>query len=278
MKDGTQRLPSYDPDEKPETWRKFQEYVYAQLEELVSGYGKIDALWYDGGCDGVKLGVPEITERLRKIQPDMLGVLRGGRGICEDVITPELVFPDSYIDVPWEVCTVMAKPLTEFGEVHTSFGYTYDIDYMSAKEVAHMLLDVVAKGGNLALNLAPQPDGRLPGRALRELEILGKWMNLFSPAIHGTRAIAPYRAGKYAYTVSKDGTAVNIFYLYGENEAIASEYEIPFEATASRAFDMRTGAELEFEQNNGTLRVFMPKEAVGRIGDIADCFNVKIIA
>jgi len=63
MQDGTERLPSYDPEEKPEKWRKFQEFVYAQLEELISGYGKIDALWYDGGCDGVKLGIPEMTEK-----------------------------------------------------------------------------------------------------------------------------------------------------------------------------------------------------------------------
>ena len=92
-KDGTVRVPSYDPDEKPETWKKFQEFVYAQLEELVTGYGRIDSLWYDGGCDGIKLGLPEMTEKLREYQPWMLGVLRNG-GVCEDIVTPELVFPE----------------------------------------------------------------------------------------------------------------------------------------------------------------------------------------
>ena len=281
MKDGAERVPSYNPDEKPEKWRKFQEFVYTQLEELVSGYGKIDALWYDGGCDGLKLGVPEMTEKLRKIQPDMLGVLRGGIGVCEDIITPELVFPDSYIDVPWEVCTVMSKPNTECalpkGSVaHTSFGYTFDIDYMSAKEVAHMLLDVVAKGGNLALNLAPQPDGRLPGRALDQLEILGNWMKVFSSAIHGTREAAPYRTGKFAYTSSKDRKKINVFYLYENDENTAEEYKIPFEFPASRVVDMRTGTELKFEQNADKLKVYMPQELAGRAGDIADCFVVEI--
>jgi alpha-L-fucosidase len=276
MKDGTERVPSYDPDEKPETWQKFKDFVFAQLKELVTDYGKIDALWYDGGCDGIKLGIPEMTEELRKIQPHMLGVLRSGLGICEDVITPELVFPDSYIDVPWEVCTVMAKPFAEYGKIHTSFGYTFDIDYMSAKEVAHMLLDVVAKGGNLALNLSPQPDGRLPGRALRELEVLSKWMKIFSTAIHSTRAAAPYRSGKYAYTKSKDDKIINAFYLYDENENTAAEFKIPFEVPARRVTDMRTGTELKFEQNPDKLKVFMPKELAGRVGDIADCFVIEV--
>lgn len=277
MKDGTERVPSYDPDEKPEKWKKFQEYTFAQLKELVSDYGRIDALWYDGGCDGVKLGVPEMTEKLREIQPHMLGILRGGRGVCEDVITPELVFPETYVDVPWEVCTVMAKPLEEYGESrYTSFGYTYDIDYMSAKEVAHMLLDVVAKGGNLALNLAPQPDGRLPGRALRELAVLAEWMKVFSPAIHATRAAAPYRAGKFAYTKTKDGKRVHAFYLYEEGECRERAYAIPFEGRALRVTDMRSGLALSFTQSGDTLTVQTPAEAVGKMGDIADCFVIEV--
>ena len=281
MADGAERVPSYNPDEKPEKWMKFQEFVYAQLEELVSNYGRIDALWYDGGCDGVKLGIPEMTESLRSIQPDMLGVLRGGRGICEDIITPELVFPDSYINAPWEVCTIMAKPETECNlpdgaEIHSSFGYTFDIDYMSAKEVAHTLLDVVAKGGNLALNLAPQPDGRLPGRAVKELKILAEWMKIFSDAIYATRAVEPYRIGRYAYTGTKDSKTVNVFYLYGDDEKIKEDYTVPFMQRATRIVDMRTKKELKFMQNGDSIKILTPSEAVGQIGDIADCFVIEV--
>lgn len=276
MKDGTERLPSYNPDEKPEKWQKFKDFVFAQLKELVTDYGKIDALWYDGGCDGVKLGIPEMTEELRKIQPHMLGVLRGGAGVCEDIITPELVFPNSYIDVPWEVCTVMAKPPVEFGETHTSFGYTYDIDYMTAKEIVHMLLDVVSKGGNLALNLAPQPDGRLPGRALKELSVLSEWMNIFSSAIHGTRAVEPYRSKKFAYTRTKDGKKVYAFYLYDNDEARKALYTIPFELPIAAVTDMRTGTILDFRQNADTINIYIPENLTGGMGDIADCFELEL--
>ena len=276
MRDGTRRVPSYNPDEKPEKWRKFQEFVFAQLKELVTDYGKIDALWYDGGCDGIKLGVPEMTEELRKIQPHMLGVLRGGVGICEDIITPELVFPDSHIDAPWEVCTVMGKKMFENGSNHTSFGYTYDQDYMSAKEIVHLLLDVVAKGGNLALNLAPQPDGRLPVRAVAELKVLSKWMAKFGNAIHGTRSVAPYRTGNYAFTRSKDSKTVNAFYLYGDREPVFDSYTIPFKGDVKRVVFMRTGEELSFRNQDGKFIVDMPAHLIDTPSDIADCFNIEL--
>ena len=276
MKDGAQRVPSYDPTEKPEKWQKFKDFTFAQLKELVTDYGRIDVLWYDGGCDGVLLGLPEMTEELRKIQPHMLGVIRTSKGsICQDFITPELVIPNGYVDTPWESCIVMGKPVLEYGKDNVSFGYTYDQEYMSAKEVAHLLLDVVAKGGNLALNIAPQPDGRLPYRALRILETFGEWMKIFSSAIYETRGFAPYRYDNYAYTASKDGKKVNVFYLYGENEKIAKTYTFRCDSEVNSVTFMRNGEKLSFSQNDGFVTVTLPDTVAGNDGDIADCFVLE---
>ena len=277
MRDGTSRVPSYDPELKPEKWKQFQNFVYAQLKELVTEYGKIDCLWYDGGCDGVQLGLPEMTKKLREFQPHMIGVIRGPCGECVDVLTPELVFPREYMAVPWEVCTVMGKPLMEYGtDKHISFGYTYDQDYMTAREVAHMLLDVVSKGGNLALNIAPQPDGRLPGRALRELSVLSEWMKDFSSAIYGTRAVAPYRVGKYAFTGSKDQKIINAFYLYDDAEKVPVQYQIPVMSDVQSVTDLRSGCKLDFVNSANMVTVFLPKELQKRPDSIADCFRLEI--
>lgn len=275
-KDGTVRLPSYDPDEKPETWKAFQDFVYAQLKELVTEYGKIDSLWYDGGCDGVQLGLPEMTDKLREYQPWLIGVIRESKGICEDIITPEVMIPEQPIDVPWEACTIMGKPVEEYGcSQHLSFGYTFDQDYMSAKEVAHLLLDIVAKGGNLALNLAPQPDGRLPQRALRELSVLAKWMDIFGTGIYGTRSVAPYRTGKYAFTRTKDHKTVYAFYLYDEGETAQKVYQIPYTGSVKQVTDLRTGENLTFAQTAEYLTVYLPETLASRDGDIADCFAIS---
>ena len=277
MKDGTERVPSYDPNKEPEKWQKFKDFVFAQLKELVSDYGKIDILWYDGGCDGEQLGLPEMTEELRQIQPHLLGVVRTSRGgRCQDFITPELIIPNRYIDTPWEACTVMGKPIMEYGRDYVSFGYTFDQDYMSAKEIAHLLLDVVAKGGNLALNVAAQPDGRLPGRALIQLEELGRWMKIFSPAIYETREAAPYRYGSYAYTRSKDRKRVNVFLLYGDGERIADSYTFRCEDAVRAVGFMRGGECLDFSQKDGYVTAVIPEALRGREGDIADCFVLEI--
>nr|MBQ4319595.1 hypothetical protein [Clostridia bacterium] len=89
-----------------------------------------------------------------------------------------------------------------------------------------------------------------------------------------TRAAAPYRTGKYAYTGSKDGKTVNAFYLYDENETAPDSYAIPFEGTAVSVTDLRSGAVLEFTQAGGTVNVTLPEALRGRDGDIADCFRI----
>jgi alpha-L-fucosidase len=199
----------------------------------------------------------------------LLSVIRDQRGY-EDVITPELFVPDAPLEVPFEVCTVMGK--LQRPEECISFGYTYDQDYMSAKEVAHLLLDVVAKGGNLALNIAPQPDGRLPYRAVCELKILAKWMAIFGDAIHGTRAVAPYRTGKWAFTVAKEGGRVNAFYLWEDGELVPAMLTIPYEGEVKAVRDLRSGKRLAFERCEGGISVMLPSEQVGKLGDIADCY------
>lgn len=275
LKDGAERQPSYDIDANPEKWRKFQSFVYEQLKELCTGYGKVDSLWFDGGCDGVKLGLPEMVDELRKIQPHMLGVIRGGAGICEDIVTPECIAVDTYLPVPWEVCTIMGKPEKANGDKE-SWGYTFDQEYMSAKEVAHLLLDTVCKGGNLALNISPQPDGRLPGKAVKELKLLAQWMNIFASAIHGTRAAAPYKSGSFAYTGAKDGKTVNAFYLYSDGEKRASTYTIPGTWNVQSVTDMRSGCKLAFEKTEASVKVTLPESLVGEEGNIADCFQIEL--
>ena len=134
----------------------------------------------------------------------------------------------------------------------------------------------VSKGGNLALNLAPQPDGRLPGRALRELAVLSDWMKIFSPAIHKTRAIAPYREGKYAYTRNKEYTKVNVFYLYNEDTAVPTKYEFKLPYTVKKVVDMRSGKTLDFSVSSDIVTVVLPDELSSRAPDIADCFVIDV--
>jgi alpha-L-fucosidase len=79
------------------------------------------------------------------------------------------------------------------------FAYSYDDNYKSTKRLLRLLIDIVSKGGNMALNVAPQPDGCLPWPALRRMAEMGAWLKKYGDAIYGTRVCAPYTSGEFAF-------------------------------------------------------------------------------
>ena len=78
----------------------------------------------------------------------------------------------------------------------------------------HLLMNVVSKGGNLALNLAPQPDGMLPAPAVRSLRDLGACLKVFGDGIYNTHICAPYFEDRLFYTRKEN--KIFVFYLYDE--------------------------------------------------------------
>ena len=85
------------------------------------------------------------------------------------------------------------------------------------RALIHTLVGIVAKGGNLLLNIGPTPEGELPPDSVRRLKEIGEWMKVNGSAIYSTRAIAPYAEGRMRFTRSADGS-INAIYLADENE------------------------------------------------------------
>ncbi len=80
-----------------------------------------------------------------------------------------------------------------------------------------LLVDIVAKGGNLLLNIAPGPEGQWHDGAYQLLDEMGEWMEVNSEAIYETRALAPYKEGNICFTQKKDGS-IYMVYLAGKDE------------------------------------------------------------
>ena len=74
-----------------------------------------------------------------------------------------------------------------------------------------MLVDVVAKGGNLLLNIGPGPDGAWHDAAYDRLAALGAWMATNSEAIYATRPVAPYAVGQVRVPRAKSGVVYAIY-------------------------------------------------------------------
>jgi alpha-L-fucosidase len=218
------RNPNYDIKKYPERWQRFVAFTHAQIDELMSNYGRMDILWLDGGWVRVRtdaeirdemnrpdykfmhyqsqpIDMPRIVANARAKQPGLIVVDRDVPGPYQNYLTPEARVPEKALPYPWEVPMPMAN----------SWSYVPNDSYKSPRTLIHMLVDVVAKGGNLLLNIGPGPDGMWHAAAYDRLGALGAWMKVNSEAIYGTRAIAPYADGKVRLTRGKDGSVYAIY-------------------------------------------------------------------
>lgn len=158
---------------------RFRDYLMGQLSELMTGYGPIDIVWFDGGWERpAAWWHPEEIERLlRSFHPNVLINNRlPGRG---DFETPEQFIPPTSPPGRWESCLTMNE----------SWGWNPDdTHYKSDRDIVHALCETAGRGGNLLLNVSPRGDGTLPPQQLERLEAVARWMGLHGEAIHGTTA------------------------------------------------------------------------------------------
>jgi len=219
---------NYDINKYPDKWQRFRDFTFNQINEIMTGYGNIDILWLDGGWvrpdstinDEVRswgfdiakweqdIDMPRIVQMARKHQPGLIVVDRTVHGPYENYRTPEQRVPDQPLFVPWETNMTMTQ----------SWGHTNDPKYKTVRKLIHTLVDVVAKGGNFLLNVAPTPEGTFEDEAYRHLDEIGQWMKVNNEAIYSSRPIAPYKKGKFAFTQNRNTKAVYAIYLSKSEE------------------------------------------------------------
>jgi alpha-L-fucosidase len=165
------------PRPTEDQWSRYLEFLFGQIRELLTHYGTIDLLWFDGGWErsGGQWRAKELEEMIRGLQPGI--VLNDRLPGVGDYATPEQLVPPRPLAGPWESCLTMNE----------SWGFVpYDADYKSARELVHTLCETAARGGNLLLNVSPQGDGRLPAEQVERLEAIGSWMARHGESIVGS--------------------------------------------------------------------------------------------
>ena len=259
---------NYSVQEHPDLWERFVAYTHAQLEELGTRYGKIDCLWLDGGWvnpdnlgQDIRLG--EIVGKLRSTtQPHLIVCDRTAGGEFENIVTPEKQLPDAALSIPWEICTPVGQ----------RFSFHYTDTFKSGRQLVHLLLDVVSKGGNLALNVAPRRNGALPNAAVASLRELGRWLRIHGEGIYQTAAAAPYSIRNIRYTAK--GDTLFVFFLYEECASLPLNLHLKTSATPSRIRLMRTGQEIPFRRQGDEL--LLDTSQIDRNAAFyADCFVLE---
>jgi alpha-L-fucosidase len=187
----------------PRDHAKYIRHLHAQVDELISNYGKIDVLWWDYSStefDGDRAWqAGDLLQKVRAKQPAIVMNNRlyrrpeaGFTGMGTDAIsnrldprygdfiTPEQHIPATGIPgVDWETCMTM----------NTSWGYSeHDKAWKSAATLVRNLIDIASKGGNYLLNIGPTGDGSVPPESAERMAAVGKWMSTNAESIRGTTA------------------------------------------------------------------------------------------
>jgi N-acetyl-beta-hexosaminidase/alpha-L-fucosidase len=248
---------NYDPAKYPERWNAFKKYTYNQIEELMTGYGKMDLLWLDGGWvrplstidpavdwqRGIPydqdVDMPAIAAMARSHQPGLIVVDRSVPGAFENYRTPEQQVPAHPVDDPWESCITMGN----------SWSYVPHDHYKSATELVRLLIKIVSRGGNLLLNIGPSPEGDWDDTAYTRLKEIGAWMTINGEGIYGSHPVQPYSSGTSVtpgnantsnpsgvlyLTQSKDSLHIYAFYLGDGKDPADPAITLPAELTIDR--------------------------------------------
>lgn len=257
------RFPGYfDPkgEEDPanaENALLMKKQCYDQVRELVSNYGKIDILWYDGGWLAHKgsdtssawFWEPvKLNKMAREYNPKMIMNPRSGwegNFYCDEgshEITGKI------IPVPWEKNMCVCSGC--------SWGWMADDPVTDFDDLIRMLVDVVTRDGNLLLNIGPDKDGHVRQDVAERMREIGAWLRENGDSVYKTRG-GPIEPVDHVY-----GTTYreNMIYLHiTDQEKFAGEILPALPYTIKRC--MYKGELLSFTQTEAGIKILLPEQA-----------------
>jgi alpha-L-fucosidase len=159
---------------------KYADYMRGQVRELLTNYGPVGIVWFDGGG---ALRVPnraelikgdELVRMIHDVQPATL--VNNRAGVMADYGTPEQRIPGGRTVEPFEVCMTLNR----------KWGYNrFDREWKPASLVVRNIADIVSKGGNYLVNVGPTGEGEIPPEDVAILKQVGRWTHANAEAIYG---------------------------------------------------------------------------------------------
>ena len=244
-------------------WKSYYQFMNNQLTELLTNYGPVGAIWFDGWWDqdgnpGFNWELPEQYAMIHKLQP---GCLIGNNHHQTPFTGEDIQIFER--DLPGENTAGLSGQSVSHLEtcetMNGMWGYKItDQNYKSTKTLIHYLVKAAGKNANLLMNIGPQPDGELPEVAVQRLKEMGEWMNQYGETIYGTRggAVAPHDWG----VTTQKGNKLYVHILNLQDKALF----LPLaDKKVKKAVLFKNGTPVRFTKNKeGVLLEFteIPKD------------------
>jgi alpha-L-fucosidase len=226
------------PDAFTDRHTNYLAYLKIQVRELLTNYGTVDILWYDGlGKKAKDYDADTLNTMARKLQPSIL--INNRNGMAEDFDTPEQVIGKFQYDRPWESCITICN----------QWAWKPDDRMKSLKECLETLIRCAGGDGNLLFNVGPMPDGRIEPRQVTRLEEMGDWLKKYGESIYGTRG-GPWKPTK-SLASTRTGSTIYV-HLLDWNGRTVTLPNIPRKILRSSAL---TGGTARVQQAAGSISI-----------------------
>ncbi|MDE2183126.1 MAG: alpha-L-fucosidase [Alphaproteobacteria bacterium] len=248
------RFPAYfHPKEMPENAALFKRQAYEQIEGLMRDYGRIDVLWYDGGwlalkgtdADAAWFWQPEkLNAMVRRYQPKV--VINARSGWQGDFASEEGAAPITgpIRPEPWE---------KTFSLNTKAWGYTKIRKLVPYDTLITLLVNAVVRGGNMLVNVGPDPDGVIPAGQVVLLKRMGDWLKKNGESIYGTRP-GPFAPVDGVYGSTQKGRFIYLHVLSWPQDTLS----LPAPARKVVRATVLGGADVPIEQTGEAMRLAVP--------------------
>jgi len=240
-------------------WNRYLDYMDGQIRELLTQYGDVGGIWFDGWWDK-----PEADWRLEKTYR-LIHELQPAALIGNN--HHRLPFPGEDFqmfekDLPGKNTAgfnadseIGLLPLETCETINNSWGFNLnDSRHKSTRDLVHYLVRAAGYGANFLLNVGPLPNGRIQPEHATRLQEMGQWLGRNGESIYGTRG-GPVPPRPWGVTTQK-GNTVYVHLLDWEDEAIA----LPaLGGKIASARLLAGGAPVSVREEAGTVLLRMPK-------------------
>lgn len=237
---------------------KYLDYMDAQLTELLTDYGPVAGIWFDGIWDrkGANWRLRQTYDLIHKLQPAAL--VGNNHHLApfagEDFQMFERDLPGQNTSGFSGDAEVGNLPLETCDTINGAWGYNAtDNRFKSTKQLIHYLARAAGHDANFLLNVGPKPDGTIQEEFVERLREMGKWLEVHGESIYGTRGskvITPRNWG----AVTEKGNKIYVHVLDWNDTVLA----LPKLANARRASLLKDGSTVRMEQVDGGTLLHLP--------------------